>query len=79
MAIRFSDGRWINGVDGGDGSFNNNKTTSANALRAVKSGGAGAVQLLATGAFAGQGGGSGQSFGTGDDASLQIGARFPSP
>jgi hypothetical protein len=79
MAIRFTDGRWINGADAGDGSFNNAKATSTNSLWAVKSGAAGTVQLLATGAFAGQGGGSGASFGTGDDASLQIGAAFPSP
>ena len=78
MAIRFTDGRWINGA-AGDGSFSNTKATSANALWAVKSGGAGTVQLLATGAFSGQGGGSGASFGTGDDASLQIGVRFPCP
>jgi hypothetical protein len=77
MAIRFTDGRWINGA-AGDGSFNNAKATS-NSLWAVKSGGAGTVQLLATGAFSGQGGGSGASFGTGDDAGLQIGAAFPCP
>jgi hypothetical protein len=79
MAIRFTDGRWINGADAGDGSFNNAKVTSANSLWAVKSGSAGAIQLLATGAFSGQGGGSGQSFGTNDDASLQLGVRFPTP
>ncbi len=80
MAIRFTDGRWINGTDAGDGSFNNAKATAANSLWAVKSGGAVAVQLLATGAFyAGPGGGTGQSFGTGDDPSLQIGVRFPCP
>jgi hypothetical protein len=79
MAIRFTDGRWINGADAGDGSFNNAKTTSTNSLWAVKSGVAGTVQLLATGAFAGQGGGSGESFGIGDDASLQIGAPLTFP
>jgi hypothetical protein len=82
MAIRFTDGRWINGADSGDGGFSNNKTAAANALWPVKSGGAGgagAVQLLATGVFSGNGGGSGQSFGTGDDASLQTGVHFPSP
>ncbi len=79
MAIRFTDGRWINGADAGDGSFSNTKATSTNSLWAVKSGGAGTVQLLATGAFSGQGGGSGASYGTGDDASLQIGARFTCP
>ncbi len=80
MAIRFSDGRWINGIDSGDGSFNNNKTTSTNSLWAVKSGGAGAVQLLATGVFySGSGGGGGAFFGSRDDASLQIGAPLTSP
>lgn len=76
MAIRFTDGRWINGADPGDGSFNNAKTTSTNSLWAVRSGGAGLVQLLATGVYAGQGGG---SFGTADDASLQLGAPLTSP
>ena len=71
MAIRFSDGRWINGIDTGDGSFNNSKTASLDALWAVKSGGAGAIQVLATGVYDGIGGG---SFGTSDDASLQLGA-----
>lgn len=76
MAIRFTDGRWINGIDGGDGSFNNAKTTSANSLWAVRSGGAGTIQLLATGVYSGQGG---SSFGTGDDASRQIGAPLTFP
>lgn len=76
MAIRFSDGRWINGIDSGDGSFNNNKTTSVNFMWAVKSGGSGTIRLLATGVYKGVGGG---SFGTGDDASLQIGAPLTSP
>lgn len=79
MAIRFTDGRWINGADSGDGSFNNAKTASTNSLWAVKSGGTGTIQLLATGAYYGPGGGGGQSFGTGDDASLQLGVPFPSP
>ena len=80
MAIRLSDGRWINGIDTGDGSFNNNKTSSANVLWAVKSGAAGAVQILATGVFfSGLGGGGGTSFGARDDASLQIGAPLTSP
>ena len=80
MAIRFTDGRWINGVDNGDGSFNNVKTTSTNSLWAVKSGGAGTIQLLATGAFySGSGGGTGATYGIGDDASLQIGAPLTSP
>lgn len=85
MAIRFSDGRWINGsasTDGsillaaGEGSFNNNKTASSNMLWAVRTGStAGAVQLLATGVYDGQGGG---SFGTRDDAALQMGAKLTS-
>ncbi len=80
MAIRFSDGRWINGIDGADGSYNNVKATSNNGLWAVKSGAAGTVKVLATGAFAGPvGGGAGQSFGTADDAILQIGAPLTSP
>ncbi len=76
MAIRLSDGRWINGIDAADASFNNHKTTSSNALWAVKSGAAGAVQLLATGVYNSQGG---ASFGTNDDAALQLGAGLPSP
>lgn len=76
MAIRLADGRWINGPDGG---LDNAKATSMNALLAVKSGGAGAVQLLATGAFAAPGGGGGTSYGVADDASLQLGVHFPSP
>lgn len=78
MAIRFIDGRWINGV-AGDGSFSNTKATSANSLWAVRSGGPGKIQLLATGGFAEQGGGSGQSFGVNDDPALQIGVHFTSP
>ncbi len=77
MAIRFTDGRWINGVDGADGSFNNAKSSSRNALWAVKSGAApGAVRLLATGVYAAAGGG---SFGPRDDASLQLGAVLTTP
>lgn len=80
MAIRFTDGRWINGIDTADNSFNNAKTNSNNALWAVKSGATGVVQLLATGAFAGPaGGGGGQSFGDADDAILQQGAPLTSP
>jgi hypothetical protein len=81
LAIRMLDGRWINGIDSGDGSFTNAKATSNNALWAVKSGTAGVVQLLATGVFAVAtgGGGAGQSFGTADDAILQIGAPLTSP
>jgi hypothetical protein len=76
MSIRFGDGRWINGIDASDGSFGNVKTTSANALWAVKSAGAGAVTLLATGVYAGIGG---ASFGAGDDAALRLGAPATSP
>ena len=76
MAIRFADGRWINGVDVGDGGFSNIRATSANSLWAVRSGGVGAVQLLATGVYGGIGG---ISLGAGDDASLQIGAPLTSP
>ena len=80
LAIRFSDGRWINGIDAGDGSFNNNKSTSSNLLLAVKSGGVGAVQPLATGVFfSNTGGDGGASFGPKDDASLQMGAVLTSP
>ena len=80
MAIRFSDGRWINGIDGGDGSFNNSKITSANSLWAVKTSGSGTIQLLATGVFySGSGGGTGATFGAKDDASLQLGAVLTSP
>lgn len=71
MAIRLSDGRWINGAEG---SFDNNKSSASNALWAVKSGGAGTIKLLATGVYDSQGGG---SFGKGDDASLQLGERTP--
>ncbi|MDD2737203.1 MAG: DUF1566 domain-containing protein [Desulfuromonadaceae bacterium] len=76
MAIRFSDGRWINGIDSADGSFTNNKNSSANSLWVVKSGGTGAIQILATGVYDSQGG---ASFGVGDDASLQIGAPLTFP
>lgn len=76
MAIRFSDGRWINGIDNGDGSFNNAKTTSFNSLWAVKSGAASAVQVLPTGVYAGTGGG---TFGPADDAQLRLGAPLTSP
>jgi hypothetical protein len=76
MAIRLSDGRWINGIDSADGSFNNHKVNASNALWAVKSGGAGTIQLLATGVFNSQGGG---SFGINDDASLHLGVALPTP
>jgi len=76
MAIRFSDGRWINGANAADGGMSNVKAGSANSLWAVRSGAAGAVQVLATGVYAGIGGG---SFGTADDAALQTGAPLTSP
>jgi hypothetical protein len=76
MAIRFTDGRWINGADPAAVGFNNDKATSNNSLWAVRSGGAGLVQLLATGVFPGQGG---ATYGTGDDANLQFGAPLTSP
>lgn len=76
MAIRFSDGRWINGIDSSDGGYNNAKTISSNALWAVKSGGTGSIKLLATGVYSGQGGG---SFGSNDDASLQKGITLTDP
>jgi hypothetical protein len=76
MAIRLNDGRWINGIDAADASFNNAKTTSSNGLWAVKSGAAGTVRLLATGVYDSQGG---ASFGLNDDAMLQLGAGLPSP
>ncbi len=85
MAIRFTDGRWINGaadaqggivVSGGPGVFNNDKTSARNGLWAVRSGSsAGVVQLLATGVYDGQGG---HSFGPRDDANLQLGAVLSS-
>lgn len=71
MALRFSDGRWINGVDANDGAFNNLKAGSQNAVWAVRTGSApGTVKVLATGVYAGVGGG---SFGAADDAALQGG------
>jgi hypothetical protein len=73
MAIRMTDGRWINGVDLADGSFNNAKTASLNGVWAVRSGGPGAVRLLATGVYAGVGGTSAVA---GDDASLQLGVTI---
>lgn len=48
LAIRFTDGRWIDGLFG---NFNNDKTASTNSLWAVKSGPAGAVNLQATGEY----------------------------
>jgi hypothetical protein len=75
-AIRFTDGRWINGAYAGISNFSNDKATSINALWAVKSGSAGTIEVLATGVYSGVGG---TSFGTNDDASLQIGAPSTSP
>ena len=77
MAIRFTDGRWINGIDAGDGQFSNTKTTSANSLWAVRTGTAGAIRLLATGVYRGVGGDPSADAGT--DAGLQIGAPLTSP
>ncbi len=83
MAIRFADGRWINGIDAGDGSFNNSKTASSNALWALKSGLGGLIQVLATGVYAAGVGSYADNGGTpatpGDDASLQKGAPLTSP
>jgi len=77
MSIRFTDGRWVNGIGAGDAGFDNDKATSTKSLWAVKSAAApGTVQLLATGVFPGIGGG---SFGVGDDASLQLGVPLTSP
>lgn len=58
LGIRFTDGRYINGLNE---LFNNDKTTSSNALWAVKSGGAGAIKLSATGSY--------RIYAAGDDAS----------
>ena len=76
MAIRFTDGRWINGVDAGDLGFSNIKASSSNSLWAVKSGAGGAVRLLATGVYAGVGG---TVSVPGDDATLQLGVQLHSP
>ncbi len=69
MAIRFTDGRWING-SGGAG---DNYKEASNGVWAVKSGGPGKIAVLATGVYAGIGG---RSFGRGDDASLQTGLHW---
>lgn len=83
MAIRFTDGRWINGIDAGDAGFNNSKSASSNALWAVKSGATGSIQLLATGVYAAGTGQYVDNGGTpsmpGDDAALQKGAPLTSP
>jgi hypothetical protein len=49
MVIRFTDGRWINGLDAPP--YSNDKAASANSLWAVRSGPAGAVDLQATGEY----------------------------
>ena len=77
MAIRFTDGRWINGIDASDGQFSNTKTSSANSLWAVRTGTAGAIRVLATGVYRGTGGD--QSTDAGTDGSLQLGAPLTSP
>ena len=79
MAIRFADGRWINGVDNiAAPGFDNAKATALNALWAVRSGSAGTVKLLATGVYSGVGG---EAPLAGADGSLRTGvaaswARF---
>jgi hypothetical protein len=75
-AIRFTDGRWINGPDPAGGGFDNAKATAANATWAVRSGSAGLVRLMATGAYDGVGS---ASYGAGDDPSLRMGVALTSP
>ena len=58
MAIRFTDGRWINGNNAPP--YNNDKAASVNSLWAVKPGSAGTVNLQATGEY--------YVLATGDDA-----------
>ena len=54
MAIRFSDGRWINGIDNGHISFNNKKST-LNMVWAARSGTApGVVHVLVTEVYSGR-------------------------
>lgn len=77
MAIRFSDGRWINGFDSTAGQFNNDKSATANAVWAVRSGSPGTVRVLATGVYHGIGGD--QSTDAGTDGALQLGAPLTSP
>src|SRR5262249_3362598 len=78
MAIRFTDGRWINGVDPNDGQFSNTKGTSANSLWAVRTGNsATTIHVLATGVYHGIGGD--QSSDVGTDAKLQLGVPLTSP
>ena len=83
MAIRFTDGRWINGIAGSVISFDNNKATANNYLWAVKSGAQGSVQVLATGVYAAGTGlyvnNGGISATSGDDATLQLGVPLTSP
>lgn len=83
MAIRFTDGRWINGSSGPAAGFDNTKSTANNFVWAVRSGGAGTVQVLATGVYAAGTGmyvnNGGTSALPGDDATLQLGAPLTSP
>lgn len=83
MAIRFTDGRWINGIAGTVLSFDNNKASANNYLWAVKSGIQGSVQVLATGVYAAGTGlyvnNGGISSLAGDDANLQKGVPLTSP
>lgn len=83
MAIRFTDGRWINGIAGTVVSFDNNKASANNFLWAVKSGTLGAVQVLATGVYAAGTGlylnNGGTAAKPGDDATLQLGVPLTSP
>ena len=65
-AIRLGDGRYIND------SLANQKTSSNNAVWAVKgAGGTGAVKLQATGAYV--------PFGSGDDGTVESGVALPAP
>ena len=58
MAIRFTDGRWVNGTDALP--YSNDKVASVNSLWAVRSGLPGVVNLQATGLY--------YTFAVGDDA-----------
>lgn len=73
MAIRLADGRWINGTDAIG--FDNDKTSSSNAVWAVRSGSPGSVALLATGVYSGVGG---EAPLAGADGSLRIGVAASS-
>ncbi len=77
MAIRMLDGRWINSAEGTAVGFQNGKTDARNGVWAVRTDSVpGRVSLMATGAYAGVGGG---SFGVGDDAALATGVSLSSP